>query len=47
MTNSYFHGIIEGEDVDETWRILHDHFEKLAREDEQREKKNVKGKDRK
>ena len=31
MTKSYFFwGIYEGNEGDETWRVLHEHFEKLA-----------------
>jgi hypothetical protein len=33
MTKSFFfYGIYEGNDMDETWRVLHEHFEKLAKE---------------
>lgn len=33
MSKSYFfYGIYEGNDMDETWRVLHEHFEKLAKE---------------
>lgn len=35
----FFWGVIEGEpNADETWKVLHDHFEKLAGEDEARTK---------
>jgi hypothetical protein len=30
----FFYGIYEGNEGDETWRVLHDHFEKLAKEKE-------------
>ena len=34
MTKSfYFYGMYEGNEGDETWRVLHEHFEKLAKED--------------
>ena len=34
MTKSlFFWGIYEGNETDETWRVLHEHFEKLAKED--------------
>ena len=36
MTKSFFfYGIYDGNEWDETWKVLHDHFEKLAREDEE------------
>jgi hypothetical protein len=28
----FFYGIYEGNDHDETWRVLHEHFERLAKE---------------
>lgn len=35
MTRSFFfYGIYEGNEGDEPWQALHEHFEKLAREDE-------------
>jgi len=35
MTKSlFFWGIYEGNEGDETWRVLHEHFEKLAKEEE-------------
>lgn len=35
MTKSYFfYGVYEGNEGDETWKVLHDHFEKLARQDD-------------
>ena len=36
MTKSfYFYGVIDGDaDADPVWKTLHDHFEKLAREDD-------------
>jgi hypothetical protein len=35
MTSFYFYGVIDGEpDTDPMWKILHDHFEKLARQDD-------------
>jgi hypothetical protein len=34
MTRSFFfYGIYEGNEGDETWRVLHEHFERLAKED--------------
>lgn len=34
MTRSFFfYGMYEGNDEDPTWKVLHEHFEKLARED--------------
>lgn len=34
MTKSFFfYGIYEGNEGDETWRVLHEYFEKLAAED--------------
>jgi hypothetical protein len=30
----FFYGIYEGNEGDETWRVLHEHFEKLKKEDE-------------
>jgi len=34
MTKSFFfYGIYEGNEGDETWRVLHEHFEKLAKEE--------------
>jgi hypothetical protein len=34
MSKSFFFwGIYEGNETDETWRVLHEHFEKLASED--------------
>jgi hypothetical protein len=33
MTKHFFWGIWEGNDGDETWKILHEHFEKLAKEE--------------
>ena len=35
-TKHFFWGIYEGNEGDETWKALHDHFEKLAREDDAR-----------
>lgn len=36
MTKTYFFwGVTDGEDPDEMWKILHDHFEKLARQDDE------------
>ena len=32
----FFWGVYEGNEGDETWKALHDHFEKLAREDDVR-----------
>jgi hypothetical protein len=29
----YFYGMYEGNEGDETWRVLHEHFEKLTKED--------------
>jgi hypothetical protein len=29
----FFYGIYEGNEGDETWKVLHEHFEKLAKED--------------
>jgi hypothetical protein len=35
MTKSFFFwGVYEGNEGDETWRALHEHFEKLAKEDQ-------------
>lgn len=40
MTKSFFfYGIYEGNEADETWRVLHEHFEKLAKESEKVEAK--------
>lgn len=37
MTRSFFfYGVYEGNEGDETWKVLHEHFEKLAREDDVR-----------
>lgn len=33
----FFWGIYDGEKGDEMWKTLHDHFEKLAREDDARQ----------
>ena len=30
----FFYGVYEGNDMDETWKVLHEHFEKLAKEDD-------------
>jgi hypothetical protein len=30
----FFWGVYEGNEGDETWRVLHEHFEKLAKEDQ-------------
>lgn len=39
MTRSFFfYGVYEGNEGDETWKVLHEHFEKLAREDDARVK---------
>jgi hypothetical protein len=32
MTKHFFWGVYEGNEGDETWKVLHDHFEKLARQ---------------
>lgn len=37
MTRRYFWGVYEGNDGDEAWKALHDHFERLAREDDERD----------
>lgn len=34
MTSLYFWGIVKGDETDPIWKTLHDHFEKLAREDD-------------
>ena len=35
MTKSYFfYGVVDGELTEDSWQALHDHFEKLAREDD-------------
>jgi hypothetical protein len=31
---TFFWGIYDGNDHDEMWKVLHDHFEKLARRDD-------------
>jgi hypothetical protein len=38
MTNKsfFFWGVYEGNEGDETWKALHEYFEKLAREDDVR-----------
>lgn len=28
----YFYGIYDGNEGDDTWRVLHEHFERLAKE---------------
>lgn len=34
MTKSFFfYGVYEGNEGDETWKVLHEYFEKLAKED--------------
>lgn len=34
MSKSFFFwGVYEGDEGDETWKALHEHFEKLAKED--------------
>lgn len=34
MTKSFFfYGVYEGNEGDETWKVLHEHFEKLKKED--------------
>lgn len=35
----FFYGVYDGNDNDETWKVLHEHFEKLARENDERVKK--------
>lgn len=32
----FFYGIYEGNEGDETWRVLHEHFEKLAEEQDKK-----------
>lgn len=41
MTKSFFfYGVYDGNESDEMWKILHDHFEKLAGEDDDAETEN-------
>jgi hypothetical protein len=36
MTKSFFFwGVIDGDDTDPTWKVLHEYFEALAREDDE------------
>ena len=37
MTKYLFWGMYEGNEGDPTWKALHEHFEKLAREDDVRD----------
>jgi hypothetical protein len=32
----YFYGVVEGEMPEDTWKVLHDHFERLASENDVR-----------
>lgn len=32
----FFYGIYEGNEGEDTWKVLHEHFEKLSREDDAR-----------
>lgn len=41
----FFYGVTDSdEDIDPMWKILHDHFEKLAREDDGRNEEVFEGK---
>lgn len=41
----FFYGYIDGEDnPDEVWKTLHDHFEKLAHQDDERSEESFTGK---
>lgn len=33
-SNFFFWGIVSDEEAAEMWQVLHDHFEKLARQDD-------------
>jgi hypothetical protein len=37
VTKTFFWGVYDGNEGDEMWKTLHDHFEKLAREDDVRQ----------
>jgi carbonic anhydrase len=37
MTKHFFWGVYAGNEGDEMWKTLHEHFEKLAREDDDRQ----------
>lgn len=37
MTNYFFYGVVDGELKEDTWQALHEHFKKLARDDDVRE----------
>lgn len=42
MNSSYFFwGVVDEKDSDETWAVLHAHFEKLASQDDARETETV------
>lgn len=36
MSKYFFWGVYEGNEGDETWKALHDHFQELARQDDVR-----------
>lgn len=38
----YFWGVMTDNEAEETWKVLHDHFEKLAREDDDAAKEKPK-----
>jgi hypothetical protein len=37
VSKTFFWGAYDGNEGDEMWKTLHDHFEKLAREDDVRQ----------